>query len=221
MEPIKSVQTFGRKKTAVAVAYCKEVRKEERESERKKKCVCVCVCFEGEGVCEFCEGEGRGGEGKGSVCGSVSTDEMDVYMVVCACCMCVCVCVCVCMLLRIQGKGLIKLNGSPIMHVKPEELKLKVIEPVLLLGKDRYSTVDIRMRVQGGGKVAQIYALRQALAKALIAYHQKYVDEASKREIKDILLSYDRTLLVADPRRCEPKKFGGKGARSRFQKSYR
>ena len=44
MEPIKSVQTFGRKKTAVAVAYCKEVRKEERESERKKKCVCVCVC---------------------------------------------------------------------------------------------------------------------------------------------------------------------------------
>lgn len=24
--------------------------------------------------------------------------------------------------------------------------------------------------------------------------------------MKDILLSYDRTLLVADPRRCEPKK---------------
>ncbi|MCP4741071.1 MAG: 30S ribosomal protein S9, partial [Actinomycetales bacterium] len=23
------------------------------------------------------------------------------------------------------------------------------------------------------------------------------------------------------PRRCEPKKFGGRGARSRFQKSYR
>ena len=32
------------------------------------------------------------------------------------------------------------------------------------------------------------------------------VDEQSKREIKDILLQYDRTLLVADPRRCEPKK---------------
>jgi hypothetical protein len=28
-------------------------------------------------------------------------------------------------------------------------------------------------------------------------------------------------LLVADPRRCEPKKFGGRGARARFQKSYR
>ncbi len=32
------------------------------------------------------------------------------------------------------------------------------------------------------------------------------VDEQSKNEIKDILLTYDRTLLVADPRRCEPKK---------------
>jgi hypothetical protein len=27
-------------------------------------------------------------------------------------------------------------------------------------------------------------------------------------------------LLVADPRRCEPKKFGGRGARARFHKSY-
>lgn len=47
------------------------------------------------------------------------------------------------------------------------------------------------------------------------------VDEASKREIKELLMSYDRSLLVADPRRPEPKKFGGRGARSRFQKSYR
>jgi small subunit ribosomal protein S16e len=54
-----------------------------------------------------------------------------------------------------------------------------------------------------------------------VAYYQKYVDEASKKEIKDLLLAYDRTLLVADPRRMEPKKAGGRGARARFQKSYR
>jgi hypothetical protein len=47
------------------------------------------------------------------------------------------------------------------------------------------------------------------------------VDEQSKNEVKDILLTYDRTLLVADPRRAEPKKFGGPGARARYQKSYR
>lgn len=52
-------------------------------------------------------------------------------------------------------------------------------------------------------------------------YFVLVVDEASKKEIKDILIQYDRTLLVADPRRCEPKKFGGPGARARYQKSYR
>ena len=46
------------------------------------------------------------------------------------------------------------------------------------------------------------------------------MDEASKKEVKDILLSYDRTLLVADPRHREAKKFGG-NARGKMQKSYR
>ena len=35
------------------------------------------------------------------------------------------------------------------------------------------------------------------------------------------LLNYDKNLLVADYRRLEPKKYGGPGARSRKQKSYR
>lgn len=68
--------------------------------------------------------------------------------------------------------------------------------------------------------MSQIYAIRQAIAKSLVAYYQKYVDEAEKKVIKDLLLQYDRTLLVADPRRCEPKKFGGRGARAKYQKSY-
>ena len=63
--------------------------------------------------------------------------------------------------------------------------------------------------------------MRQAIAKAIVAFYQKYVDEASKREIKETLLQFDRSLLVADPRRCEPKKFGGPSARARYQKSYR
>jgi small subunit ribosomal protein S16e len=116
---------------------------------------------------------------------------------------------------------LIKVNGSPIELVEPKNLRFKVLEPILLLGKERFSDVDIRIRVRGGGHTSQIYAIRQALAKSLVAYYQKYVDEASKKEIRDLFLSYDRTLLVADPRRCEPKKFGGPGARARFQKSYR
>lgn len=85
----------------------------------------------------------------------------------------------------------------------------------------RTADVDIRVRVSGGGHTSQIYAIRQAIAKSIIAYYQKYVDEHSKNQLKQALVQYDRTLLVADNRRCEPKKFGGQGARSRYQKSYR
>ena len=116
---------------------------------------------------------------------------------------------------------MVKLNGKPLEVVEPEVLKFKAFEPLMLLGKQKYSGLDLRVRVKGGGHVSQIYAVRQAIAKAIVAYYQKFVDEATKKEIKDTLLEYDRTLLVADPRRCEPKKFGGRGARARFQKSYR
>ena len=39
----------------------------------------------------------------------------------------------------------------------------------------------------------QVYAIRQALSKSLVAYYQKYVDEQSKQEIKDILVQFDRS----------------------------
>ncbi|CAL1277072.1 unnamed protein product [Larinioides sclopetarius] len=120
-----------------------------------------------------------------------------------------------------NGNGLLKVNGRPLELLEPQILKYKLLEPILLLGKERFAGVDIRVRVKGGGHISQIYAIRQAISKALVAYYQKYVDEASKKEIKDILIQYDRSLLVADPRRCEPKKFGGPGARARYQKSYR
>ncbi|MFQ6649277.1 hypothetical protein Gotur_022466 [Gossypium turneri] len=114
-----------------------------------------------------------------------------------------------------RGRGLIKINGCPIELVEPEILRFKAVEPILLLGRQRFAGVDMRIRVKGGGHTSQIYAIRQSIAKALVAFYQKYVDEQSKKEIKDILVGYDRTLLVADPRRCEPKKFGGRGARAR------
>ncbi|KAL3842322.1 hypothetical protein ACJMK2_020352 [Sinanodonta woodiana] len=115
-----------------------------------------------------------------------------------------------------RGVGLIKVNGRPLDNIEPQILRYKLQEPVLLLGKEKFAGVDIRVRVRGGGHVAQIYAFVH-----IFLFGFSDVDEASKKEIKDILVSYDRTLLVADPRRCEPKKFGGPGARSRYQKSYR
>lgn len=69
-----------------------------------------------------------------------------------------------------EGKGQIRLNGQPISLVQPETLRLKVFEPVLVVGADKFAPVDIRLRVSGGGRVSQIYAIRQAIAKALVAY---------------------------------------------------
>ena len=82
---------------------------------------------------------------------------------------------------------------------------MKLQQIVLLLGKDRFA----RARVKGGGHVAQNYVIRQAISKAGVPYYQKYVDEAPKKEIKDELIQYDRSLLVPGPCRCESKKFGG------------
>jgi hypothetical protein len=76
------------------------------------------------------------------------------------------------------------------------------------------------VRVKGGGHTSQVYAIRQAIAKALVAYYAKYLDAYSAMELKKKLVAYDRTLLIADPRRMEPKKFGGHGARARRQKRY-
>jgi len=120
-----------------------------------------------------------------------------------------------------RGRGMVRVNGRPLDLVEPATLRMKVQEPILLLGKERFAGIDVRIRVRGGGQTAQLYAIRQALSKAIVAYYQKFVDEASKKEIKSILVRYDRSLLVADPRHCEAKKFGGPSARARFQKSYR
>ncbi|KAH9950409.1 40S ribosomal protein S16 [Amylocystis lapponica] len=120
-----------------------------------------------------------------------------------------------------EGRGLIHINGSPISLLNPEILRMKVYEPVLVAGEDSFGVIDIRVRVKGGGHTSQVYAIRQAIAKALVAYYAKYLDAYTAMELKKKLVAYDRTLLIADPRRMEPKKFGGHGARARRQKSYR
>jgi small subunit ribosomal protein S16e len=52
-------------------------------------------------------------------------------------------------------------------------LRIKVFEPILLLGKDKFDGLDIRIKVRGGGRVSQLYAIRQAIGKSVVAYFQK------------------------------------------------
>lgn len=72
-----------------------------------------------------------------------------------------------------NGKGVLRVNGQPLHLIQPEMLRAKVLEPILLLGRERFAGVDIRIRVKGGGHSAQIYAIRQAIAKSMVAFYQK------------------------------------------------
>jgi hypothetical protein len=42
-----------------------------------------------------------------------------------------------------KGTGLIKINGSPLGLVAPEALKLKVYEPILILGWEKFANVRL------------------------------------------------------------------------------
>jgi small subunit ribosomal protein S16e len=120
-----------------------------------------------------------------------------------------------------RGTGVITVNRIPIQNIEPKTLRIKIFEPILLLGAEHFKDLRIKVRVSGGGPVAQLYAARMAISKGIVAWKQKYVDEEEKTTVRRTLVSYDKGLLVADPRRCEPKKYGGPGARARYQKSYR
>ena len=120
-----------------------------------------------------------------------------------------------------EGNGTITINRIPIQNIEPKTLRIKIFEPILILGIEKFKNLNIKVRVSGGGSVAQLYAARTAIAKGIVAWNQKYVDEESKDEASRELLNYANNLLVADYSRLEPKKYGGPGARSRKQKSYR
>ncbi|MAG91416.1 30S ribosomal protein S9 [Candidatus Woesearchaeota archaeon] len=113
-----------------------------------------------------------------------------------------------------QGSGLVRVNSVPIDLVEPKMSRLKLREPLILAG-DVANKVNIDVTVFGGGATSQADASRLAIAKAL-------VDFTKNDKLKEIFLSYDRNLLVADVRRKEAAKPNRHGkARSKIQKSYR
>ncbi|MHA1771452.1 MAG: 30S ribosomal protein S9 [Candidatus Thorarchaeota archaeon] len=112
-----------------------------------------------------------------------------------------------------EGKGRIRINGEPLEILQPEVARARIMEALLLFGEN-WTKYDIKVRVRGGGFMGQADAVRMAIATGLIKISQDY-------EARSRMLEHDRTMLVGDPRRTEPKKFGGPSARSRYQKSYR
>ncbi|RDE16908.1 MAG: 30S ribosomal protein S9 [Candidatus Thorarchaeota archaeon] len=112
-----------------------------------------------------------------------------------------------------DGAGRVRINGMPLEVHQPELARMRIMEPLIIFGEG-WKRYDIKVRVQGGGFMSQADAVRMSIATGLIRMSQDF-------EARSKMIEHDRTMLVGDPRRTEPKKFGGPSARSRFQKSYR
>lgn len=112
-----------------------------------------------------------------------------------------------------KGIGRVRINKIPVELVEPEIARLKIMEP-LKLASNYMDKIDIDVDVKGGGFMGRANAVRTAIAKGLVEY-------TGDPALKLAFLEFDRSLLVSDPRRKEPKKPLGRGARKKRQKSYR
>jgi small subunit ribosomal protein S9 len=113
-----------------------------------------------------------------------------------------------------EGNGRVRINAQPVELVEPELSRLKMLEPFRIAGDDLRESVDLEVDVSGGGVSGQADAVRTAIARGLVEF-------TNDAELRDAFMNFDRSLLVNDVRQTEPKKWGGPGARARYQKSYR
>jgi len=113
-----------------------------------------------------------------------------------------------------DGEGRVRINSRPVELVEPELARLKILEPFRIADDDLREAVDVDVSVEGGGTTGQADATRTAIARGLVQH-------TNDAELRDAFMEFDRSLLVNDVRQSEPKKWGGPGARARYQKSYR
>jgi len=116
--------------------------------------------------------------------------------------------------LKHPSKGQIKINSVPLHLYEPEIARLRIQEVFEIVNHPKIEKCDISVRVRGGGIMGQTDAVRIAIAKSI----QKFL---GTKTIERTFREYDDSLLSGDSRRTEPKKFGGKKARARRQKSFR
>jgi small subunit ribosomal protein S9 len=112
------------------------------------------------------------------------------------------------------GIGRIRINRIPLEIYEPEIAREKIMEPLIHAGNDVLKQLDVDVKVSGGGYMGQAEASRMVIANALLKW-------TKSSRLRRVFVEYDRTMVAGDPRRKEPKKFGGPGARAREQKSYR
>ncbi|MHA1993816.1 MAG: 30S ribosomal protein S9 [Candidatus Hodarchaeales archaeon] len=113
-----------------------------------------------------------------------------------------------------EGKGRVLINGKPIEIIEPNFVRMKLLEPLHFLDEKVRNKIEIKVKVKGGGFMGQADAARTAIARAILAW-------TDSEALRAKFMNYDRHMIVGDPRRREPKHFGGPGARAKYTKSYR
>ena len=126
-----------------------------------------------------------------------------------------------------KGKGKVRVNNGPIDMIEPTVVREVILTPLEISGELR-NTVDISVKVKGGGFMGQAYASATAVTRALIGWTKSKKDpkehpftKKERANLRKDIDEFDKYLISGDARRKEPKKFGGPGARRRKQKSYR
>jgi small subunit ribosomal protein S9 len=112
------------------------------------------------------------------------------------------------------GIGRVYVNMVPVEIYEPEIARAKIMEPLLQAGDEVWKQLDMHVKTSGGGYMGQAEAARMAIANAVLKW-------TKSTHLRTVFAEYDRTMIAGDSRRKESKKFGGSGARSRVQKSYR
>ena len=113
-----------------------------------------------------------------------------------------------------QGIGRVHINRVPVEIYEPEIARVKIMEPLVQSGDDVWKQLDIDVKVLGGGYMGQAEAARMAITNGILKW-------TKSAHLRTVFAEYDRTMIAGDNRKKETKKFGGPGARSRDQKSYR
>jgi len=108
-----------------------------------------------------------------------------------------------------SGSGKVTINGRDFQEYFPDEAQrnwiLEVIKSV-----NRESSIDVLVRVSGGGPTGQAGAIRMGVARALMGYDENLFPTLR-----------DNGFLTRDSRMKERKKYGLHGARRGVQFSKR
>ncbi len=115
-----------------------------------------------------------------------------------------------------KGTGIVRINSALVSTIKPRELQMLMLRPLHIspMTTELAGNIDISVSVHGGGKSAQAQAVSGAIARVIAGFSD---GDTLKKEY----MRYDRSLIIDDSRRVEPKKFLGRKARARNQTSYR